>query len=53
MSDGDIDMSLVRYLIKKGHTIEYALGVDYYSKCVYLACMLYEDESERQKGGIV
>lgn len=52
MSDGDIDMLLVRFLVSKGHTIDYALGLDFYSKCTYLACMLYEEEREQQKGGI-
>lgn len=42
-------MALVHHLIKKGHTLEYILNLDMYSKRIFYASMKAEYEEEKKE----
>lgn len=46
----DTELALIHHMLKKGHRLEYVLGLDMYSKRLYLASMIAELEDDRERG---
>lgn len=49
MLGGDSYMEIIHYLIKTGHTLEYALSLDEYEKILVYSSMMASIEEENRK----
>ena len=49
MLSGDSYMEIIHYLIKTGHTIEYALSLNEYEKILAYSSLLASKEEEKNK----
>lgn len=49
MLGNDADLTVIHYLIEKGHTIEYALNLSISEKAIYLGAMLASRELDEKR----